>query len=168
MNFEITLNKILLSIIVFLAVMIISTTAVVFSQKKSRSKTVVTALPGNEADGTIYVSYRGLGMLRTTTAPDKKNKKGTTVVFSPFITYQSGDNDFFEELSRKNQEIKSVFTDYFSSHTKDELNRLGESAVKEQLKTKINSLLSLNKIHEVYFENLNYLEIPNELLVPEK
>lgn len=168
MNFEITLNRILGLIVIFLAVMIVSTTAVVSTQKKNRSRTIVTALPGNESDGTIYVSYRELGMLRSTTAPDKKNKKGTAVVLSPVLTYQSDDEEFFEELSRKNQEIKAVFTEYFSAHTKTELNRLGESAVKEELRAKINSMLSLNKIHEVYFESLTYLEIPNELLVPEK
>ena len=45
MNFEITLNRILGLIVIFLAVMIGATTAVVSAQKKNRSRTIVTALP---------------------------------------------------------------------------------------------------------------------------
>lgn len=161
MKFEMTLNRFLGIIIIFLAFMIISTTLITRNQKNKALHTVVTALPGNESDGTSYVSYKGLGTLRTSTASDKSDKIGTTVVLRPYLTYEANDREFFEELSRKNQLIKSIFIEYFSSYTKDELKKKGETVIKQEILSKLNENLTLNKINEVYFEDLNYLEIPD-------
>lgn len=161
MKFEMTINRILGIIIIFLAFMIISTTLIIGNQKKKGFQTVVTAIPGNETGSTAYSSYKGLGTLRTTTAPDKSDKNGTTVVLRPYLTYEAGDREFYEELSRKNQLLKSIFIKYFSSYTKNELKKKGETAIKQEILSKVNENLTLNKISEVYFEDLNYLEIPD-------
>lgn len=151
---RITLNKILIAIIIFLGVIIMGTTLAVATRPKDF--TVVKAQAQTPAESKT-ASYKNIGRIRTVTA-SKKNKNGTTVVLTPLLSYTKGDEEFFEELSRKNAMIKSVFINYFSSQTAEELKRKDDAQIKKELSAQINELLVLNKIQDIYFEDLIFLD----------
>lgn len=151
----ITLNKVLIGIIIFLAFMIISGSIIVKSRPEQ--KTIVVARGANTISDKKQSDFRKLGTIRALTKADAKTQ-GVTLVIKPILSYDSGDQDFFEELSRKNQSIKEIFTDYFNSKTKEELNSLGEKNIKNELKDRINQNMSLNKIQEIYFEDYIFLD----------
>lgn len=151
---RITLNKILIAIIIFLGVIIMGTTLAVATRPKDF--TVVKAQAQTPAESKT-ASYKNIGRIRTVTA-SKKNENGTTVVLTPLLSYTKGDEEFFEELSRKNAMIKSVFINYFSSQTAEELKRKDDAQIKKELSAQINELLVLNKIQDIYFEDLIFLD----------
>lgn len=151
---KVTLNKILVTVAVFIALMIAGTTIAVLT--KPKPVTVVRAQTQTPAEEKL-ASYKGLGKMRLVTAPEKNAKTGTTVVVNPLLSYTKDDEDFFEELSRKNLQIKSIFTQYFSSHTKSELQAKGEQRMKTELLDQLNGILVLNKIQDLYFEDLIFL-----------
>lgn len=152
----ITLNVLLSASAIFIAFIIISTTIIVKS--RPAPQILVVARGENKVDREIQAEYRKLGSLRAVTRSEQKSGKGVNVVIKPVLSYDSGDTEFFEELSRKNSSIKSIFVQYFSSRTKDELKSSGEEKIKAELKEQINSILTLNKIREIYFDDLNYLD----------
>ncbi len=152
---NITLNKILVAVAVFLFLMILGTTIAV--KAKSPAVPVVKAEPQKPLKDTLY-SYKNLGRIRTATAPEKDKKAGTTVVLTPLISYTKDDNEFFEELSRKNAMIKSVFVNYFSARTASLLKSKSETQIKTELLSELNEILVLNKIQDIYFEDLIFLD----------
>lgn len=152
---QITVNKILITVIIFLSIMIAGTTAAVFTRPKP--VTIVraqTQLPLEEK----LSSYKGLGKMRIVTEPDRKSGKVSTVVVSAILSYTKDDQDFFEELSRKNPALKEIFSNYFSSKTKAELQSKGEKKIKTDLLSKLNQVLVLNKIQDIYFEDFIFIE----------
>lgn len=152
---NITLNKILVAVAVFLFLMILGTTIAV--KAKSPAVPVVKAEPQKPLEDTLY-SYKNLGRIRAATAPEKDKKSGTTVVLTPLISYTKDDNEFFEELSRKNAMIKSVFVNYFSARTTSLLKSKSETQIKTELLSELNEILVLNKIQDIYFEDLIFLD----------
>lgn len=153
---KLSLNQVLIIVAAFLVFIIISTTIIV--KKRPVPQTVVVARGENKIEGKVQNEFRKLGTLRTKTKAEHKNENGVTVVIRPILSYDSGDRDFFEELSRKNPAIKNIFTTYFSEKTKAELKSIGEEKIKADLRDEINSKLTLNKIREIYFEDLNYMD----------
>ena len=79
-----------------------------------------TALNAPVSDA--VTAYFELGTIRLTTAADKKkDSDGTVMVISPWISYPAGDDVFYEELARKRSVIKGLFSEYFTSRTKNQL-----------------------------------------------
>lgn len=152
---NITLNKILVAVAVFLFLMILSTTIAV--KAKSPALPVVKAQPQKPLKDNLY-SYKNLGRLRAVTAPEKDKKSGTTVVLTPLISYTKDDKEFFEELSRKNAMIKSIFVNYFSARTVSQLKSKSDQQIKTELLSGLNEILVLNKIQDIYFEELIFLD----------
>ena len=152
---NITLNKILVAVAVFLFVMILGTTIAV--KAKSPAVSAVKAQPQKPLKD-IHFSYKNIGRLRAVTAPEKDNKSGTTVVLTPLISYTKDDKEFFEELSRKNSMIKSIFVNYFSARTVSGLKSKSEQQIKTELLSELNEILVLNKIQDIYFEDLIFLD----------
>ena len=103
-------------------------------------------------------SYKNLGRIRAVTATEKNKKSGTTVVLTPLISYTKDDKEFFEELSRKNAMIKSVFVNYFSARTISQLKSKTDQQIKTELLAELNEILVLNKIQDIYFEDLIFLD----------
>lgn len=152
---RITLNKILVTIIIFIGIIIAGTTLAVVT--RPAPVTIVkaqTQVPQEEK----LSSYKGLGKMRIVTEADKKTGKVSTVVTSAILSYTKDDQDFYEELSRKNPEIKSIFTTYFSSKTKTQLQEKGENRIKNELLSEINKNLVLNKVQDIYFEDFIFIE----------
>lgn len=153
---KITLEKILIGIAAFIFIIIMGTTAAVFS-RPAKQITIVKAQTQAPAEEKL-ASYKELGKMRAVTAPEKGAKNGTIVVISPLLAYTLDDNDFYEELARKNPQLKSIFINYFSSHTKSELKTKGEPAIKKELINQMNQILVLNKIQEIYLNDYIFLE----------
>lgn len=95
-------------------------------------------------------AYTQLGQLRLSLRAEE-GKTATILLVSPWFSYPQGDSAFEEELSKKERQIKSIFTEYFSCYTKDELLKKGEVTIKSELKDTINSSLVLNQIKDIYF-----------------
>ena len=90
----------------------------------------------------------------TTVAVKKRPPQKTIVTAQGY----SEDTEFYEELSRKNPEIKNIIIDYFKAYTKNQLIAMGEITIKNDLLQKINEQLVLNKIQNIYFSEFTYLE----------
>ena len=152
---NITLNKILVAVVIFLFLMILGTTIAV--KTKSPAVPVVKAQPQKPLKDNLY-SYKNLGRIRAVTATEKNKKSGTTVVLTPLISYSKDDKEFFEELSRKNAMITSVFVNYFSARTISQLKSKTDQQIKTELLAELNEILVLNKIQDIYFEALIFLD----------
>lgn len=97
--------------------------------------------------------YSELGSLRAVTA----DIPSVPVVISPYFPYPASDTSFFEELSQKKRQIRSIFLEYFAQHTKEQLVSIGEDKIKKDLIARINSVLVLGKIDVLYFNEYIFL-----------
>ncbi len=95
-----------------------------------------------------------LGTLRTGTADDPS----VPLVVEPWFYYDSTDIQFYQELQQKARKIRTVVTDYFPRYTKDELEKLGEQAIKEQLRNSINQILVLDTIDKLFFNDYTFFD----------
>lgn len=77
---------------------------------------------------------------------------------TPWLSYPSGDQILFEELSQKERQLKGIFASYFSSHTSRELHEKGENSIKKELMDAINAQLVMGKIRGVYFNDYIFIE----------
>lgn len=105
-------------------------------------------------------AYTGLGKIRTSSKPetDNENDYGTLIVVSPWFSYPKDDTEFFEELSRKRVLITGLITNYFTSHTKSQLDQIPEEEIKATLLSQINAQLSLGKLGDLYFTDYIFIE----------
>lgn len=171
MKFKFKLSKsdiILYSIIAVLVLVILFGTIIGFASKKAApGKNLRDSDPAptvreienlNKGSESKIAAYTGLGTIRCITAPQDEEDIGTVVVITPWLSYPEGDTIFFEELARKRLIISGIFTNYFSSYTKNELLSRTEDKIKEELKDKINEQLSLGKILQIYFTDYIFLE----------
>lgn len=153
-----TLNKLLSLIAGFIFVVIVAVTAVTL--------TTNTASPGDNLrhedplpKETNTSSFTQIGQLRIYTKPDSDEKR-SVVILSPWISYTKSDGDtaFFEELASKSQKIRSIFLNYFSQRTKEELLKTPEDKIKYELKVYVNEILVLGKIEEIFFNDYQFLD----------
>ena len=171
MKFKFKLSKsdiILYSIIAALVLVILFGTIIGFASKKAApGKNLRNSDPAptvreienlNKGSESKIAAYTGLGTIRCITAPQDEEDIGTVVVITPWLSYPEGDTIFFEELARKRLIISGIFTNYFSSYTKNELLSRTEDKIKEELQAKINEQLSLGKILQIYFTDYIFLE----------
>ncbi len=152
------LNKILFTILIFLSSIIIFSTILFFAGKtnhnQSKKKSSVVVARGQAEVEKEFSSFNELGRIRTIPA---KSDGSQTLIITAWFSYTKNDVEFHEELARKSKEIKNTIIKYVSSHTKEELQTMGEKKVKEELKYLINNLLVLNKIQEIYFSEYIFL-----------
>ena len=77
---------------------------------------------------------------------------------TPWFSYQKGDEQFFEELSKKSSIIKSIIVQYFSLYTEEELQSLSETEIKTEITAQINQHLILGQIENIYFSEYIFLK----------
>ena len=82
----------------------------------------------------------------------------TVMVLTPWLAYPAVDTVFYEEISRKQGVIKSVFTTYFASKTKNEILSIPEEKNISILMEEINKKLSLGEISNIFFTDYIFLE----------
>ena len=154
------LNKILLSILIYLGLIIIITTILAFAQKRTRfnNKLPITKTSVEEINNSeMLESFTGLGRIRLSTKVDSKGKNIPLIV-TPWFSYPKGDEQFFEELSKKSSIIKSIIIQYFSLYTEKELYAIDETELKQNLLSQINQHLILGQIENIYFSEYIFLK----------
>ena len=96
-------------------------------------------------------TFTGIGQIRIPTADPKPGLVILLVVF----TYYPDDKAFSEELVLRVRDFRQIITDYFSSFSVEELNRLNadglEDKLKEELLQRFNAILRLGQIETLYF-----------------
>lgn len=164
-NLNISLNRILFSVLCFIAIIFAVSTVYVFASKKAdpgknlrKSDPSPEQVERSHKDSGKVSSFTGIERIRAVTSAEEKYPNGVSVVITPWFSYTYGDTDFFEELSRKSSQIRAKIVVYFSENTYSELRKKGERKIKDELLSKINEGLSLSKIKEIYFSEFVYLE----------
>ena len=158
------LNKFLVAIIILLVIVIVTGTLITkLTPKKDASpkeliaqgKAVNLAQPADTSD----IAYFELGTLRISTVnKDEENMLGIGMVLSPWLAYPAQDSVFYEELMRKKGLVKSVFQQYFSERTKEEILSQSEESIISILLTEVNKKLSLGRVSDIYFTDYLFLE----------
>ena len=151
-------QKVLLSLCAFLIISLIFVTAWVMTSHPENvgaglRKIDPKPVRVEKKSGTKNTVYSDIGRLRAITA----DVPPVSLVITPFFTFPTADNAFFEELVQKKRRLRSVFLDYFALHSKDELIKMGEAAVKQELIEKLNAELMLGKIDVLYFNEYIFL-----------
>ena len=119
-----------------------------FSAKKSDVKSTVT----EQIQFDNQEIYKKLGKIRSVT------KDGIPLVISVYFPFDKDDTEFYEEISVKNESIKSMISGFFVNYTLDEIKTKGETFVKSELLKKINGKLVLSQIKEIYFEEYVFFD----------
>ncbi len=159
-------NKVLGVIIsVLVGVILIGTLVVLATGGKKTEKEKAEALVQKgkavnlaEPANTDVVAYYNLDRIRVITKPEKEDDFGAPVVLHPWLAYPQEDTVFYEELARKQTVIKAIFTSYFTTHTRIELQTQTENVIEQNLLSQINSQLSLGQVSDIYFTDYLYLE----------
>ena len=160
---KIGMNKILVGLLVFLGAIIICGTIGAFLSKKAEpGKGLRRDDPTPEQTAAIFhrehkKAFTKIGQLRTSTAPDEKDRR-VVVVVTPWLEYAGDDEAFYEELDTKLRSIKAIVTNYFVNYTLDQLLSRGEARVKADLLSEINAALVLGKIEAIYFNEYQFLD----------
>lgn len=155
------LNQVLFLIAIFIGFIILSTTIIIFFNKKNNyiESNKNFEIPLQKNNELKYSSYTELGRLRVVTLSDPKiQENGIVAIVSPWFSYEDDDKTFYEELSRKKNLLKEIVLNYFSKYTKAQLKSKGEENIKQELCIEINKNLSLNKIKAVYFSEYIFLD----------
>lgn len=154
MKKKVSINKILSYCILAILLVIILGTFLVFVRKLFvDSKKKENQIENQEAITFDSLEmYNKIGKIRTS------SKDGIPIVVSVYFPFDKNDYEFYEEISVKNESIKSEIATFFYDFTYEELKKIGESKLKDILLQKINEKLVLNKIQELYFENLVFFD----------
>lgn len=155
-------QKILISIILSLVLVILVGTIIALSSKSKNTPEVLiqqgkatSLMAPSDSD---EVKYYELGSIRILTKGNADDQTGTLFVVSPWIAYPAGDTVFYEELARKRGLIKGMFQSYFTERTKNEILSETEEKIEIVLKDEINAQLSLGQISDIYFTDYIFLE----------
>jgi len=93
--------------------------------------------------------FADFGQLRPVTADDPP----VTVIIRPILAYPVDDLPFREELVSKTATARQLMTNWFAERSVDELDRLGDDAVKKALLTELNDLYTMGHVSALYFED---------------
>ncbi len=153
------IEKILLFVIIILLSLILFGTIFVFvsgnaipAHNLRKIETTTDTLEELHTRDTAY--YSQLGTLRCKT----KDQNPIALVVNISFEYPTNDIPFYEEIFRKNKKLTIVIIDYFESYTKAELLEKGETKIKSDITTIINSELVLGKIERIYLTEYIFLE----------
>lgn len=161
------INKILLVIIGALIGLILVGTIIGFISKKAKpgrnlrtidpSPEVIESL--NKKSDTKIAAYTEIDTLRILTAADATNPEdeGSTLVLTPWLSYQEDNFELYEELSKKHNLISGTITSFFSTKSKEQLLLLSENEIKAQLLRDLNSQLTLGNIEQIFFTDYLFL-----------
>lgn len=103
-------------------------------------------------------SFLNIGRLRTELSPEIGSQEVVPLIVKASIPYSSADIQLQEELVRKLPEIRDVVRTFFSLYTLSEIQGMTESELKKMLLERINSLIVLEDISEIYFEEFIFFE----------
>lgn len=139
-------------IFLILLIIIIGTFLVFVVDLFSAEKSDVKSTVAEQIQFDNQEIYKKLGKIRSVT------KDGIPLVISVYFPFDKDDTEFYEEISVKNESIKSMISGFFVNYTLDEIKTKGETFVKSELLKKINGKLVLSQIKEIYFEEYVFFD----------
>ena len=162
-RFNFDLNKALPAAAALLAAVIVLGTAAALIAGKRPGQAFrksdpqgVSQLKGKEA---AQSEFKEFGTIRIRLLPSEDSSEpGAILVVSPWLSYDSGDSAFYEELVSKKKMFSSYIQEYFSSKTKNALLSAGEKEIKRALLERFNGQLSLGKLSGLYFDDYMFLD----------
>ena len=153
MKKRISINKILSLCVLALILIIVLGTFLVFVKNLFSSQNDIEK--NSEFEKIEFDSkeiYKKIGKVRTAT------KDGIPLVISVYFPFEKADTEFYEEISVKNESLKSVISSFFLEYSLEELKSKGESFVKREILQNINKKLVLSQIQEIYFEEYVFFD----------
>lgn len=151
-------NKVLLLLASVILIFITAVTAIAVCTKNAHPGAGLRREdPSPKSVSSTKTAFNNIGQIRVFTKEDENAGK-SVIVLVPWLEYDGTDQAFYEELDRKHQSIKLMFTNFFSNHTKSELLVLGEEKIKNELKAQVNETLVLGKISGIYFNDYLFLD----------
>lgn len=156
MKNKITFNKILLAVAAGIVLGVIAATAVFVTKKSVTPGAGLRKIENKSLLGKNSAPFDLFGTLRISTRIDKDEIRHVLVV-APWIEYDKNDTELYEELDRKLSGIKQIFTQYFSSRTKNEILSMTENQIKNEILVQINENLVLGKVEKIYFKDFIFL-----------
>ncbi len=145
--------RILLAVSALLVCVLIAGTLWGLSGTRPAPKTGASpAAAAPEAGGTAY--YTGIGRIRAAT----KGPAPATVIVSIAFPFDRRDVAFNEELASKTKALRELAQAFFSSRSAAELKETDETALKEELRARLNGMLLLGKIEALYFNDYLLIE----------
>ena len=151
-------NKVLLLLASVILIFITAVTAIAVCTKNAHPGAGLRREdPSPKSVSSTKTAFNNIGQIRVFTKEDENAGK-SVIVLVPWLEYDGTDQAFYEELDRKHQSIKLMFTNFFSNHTQSELLGLGEEKIKNELKAQVNETLVLGKISGIYFNDYLFLD----------
>ncbi len=163
---QIDFEKILPLVALALAAIIVLGTAAAFlagkrpgtAYRKSDPQSVAE-INGGAAD---KKQFKEFGTLRVRLLPDEGSKgggdKGAVLTVTPWLSYESDDSAFYEELVAKKKIFSSYILEFFSTRSKNALLSIGEKEIKRLLLERFNSQLAFGKLTAIYFDQYLFLD----------
>ena len=163
-----SLNRILTITLISIASFIVLVSLVfIIARKAWPGKNLRSIDPSPDAiakiqkkDATSLAAFTGLGSIRAVTKADEKkiNDIGVPLVIEAWFSYPEGDTEFYEELAKKSSVLKGIIVNYFALYTYEQLRKMGEDKVKDELLVQLNNHLVLGKISALYFSEYLFFE----------
>jgi flagellar basal body-associated protein FliL len=139
------IDKVLITIIVFLVLIIVLTTVWVQGFRKHASQAETVA--GAEA---VEQSFSGIGRLRVVPGGDR-GKDGPTVIIRVVFPYNAADPIFTEELVKNTGNFRKIIDTYFTDMAAGDPRLHDETTIKSELLDDFNQILRLGKIDRLFF-----------------
>lgn len=146
------INKFLSFILAFIFFFIILI-SLLFLLSPQRKESKVTAEKENI---TRKDSFVGFSRMRAA-LKESADEQSAVAIFNVWVEYEKGDTHFYEELASKRDRLRLKMIRFFGERTQKELEAMGEEEIKKELTSILNGSLMLNKIQNLYFSELIYL-----------
>ncbi|MDC7125700.1 MAG: flagellar basal body-associated FliL family protein [Spirochaetales bacterium] len=151
------LPKILKWVAIVVVAIIFIVTVVFFTMKVMNQGTTnqsyAVQSPEYETEPEVY-SWYGLDEIRTRTA----DKNPATVIIKAKLGYEWENADIQTDLIQRSEIIYDAMRQFLSSKTAAELTPQTEMQIKQEMKEKINRLISAGKIQEIVFMEYNIFQ----------
>jgi flagellar FliL protein len=151
--------KILKWAVIGLAAIAFIVTVVVVTMRILNRGTSSATLPAVSQEYTskppILQPFDNFEDIRTRTADETPY----TVVARVALGYKMGDKNLQSELVQRTRMLQDMIRGFFSQKTANQLDPRNEQALKEELRAKINAVLTAGKVEEVWFLELNVIPL---------
>ncbi len=140
-----------LAAIVFIVTVVFITMSIM--NKGSQAQSYPTVSPEYSAIPEI-LGWFAVGEIRASTA----DENSVTAIVDIKLGYDEDNKNLNTEISRRKEQIYEIIRTYFGGKLKVDLKPKDEAGIKQELKDKINLILSTGKIKDVVFIQLQTIE----------
>jgi flagellar protein FliL len=141
-------------IVVLAAILVIGTAYALIAGTRGRAAPKEAAVPKVETPRAGEAVYSRIGTIRAST----RDKPPAVVAANVAFPYDEQNKDFKEELDDKASRLRDACVAFFSEKSVEELHPAFEGTLKTGLRDRLNSMLSLGKIREVWFSDFAVIQ----------